>query len=287
MAEAPGHLLGQIIGNALEQSIEPLLRAVASEHGLYLDKKGPRPARSGVKLTWTDGLNNSHDLDYVLERAGSDNERGKPAAFVESAWRRYTKHSRAKAQEIQGALLPLLLHYSDVKPFAGAVVAGRWTDSALQQMRSSGFAVLHVSYDAFVAAFSTYGIDIDADESTPDDYLRAQVDAYRRLTDAERLAISSALCDIATDEYRQFEQALSGSLTRKVSRILVIPLYGERQEFNCIADALTAISDYPVDGGPRGAFVRFEIHLTYSNGDSIVANFEHKADAAEFVRSFA
>lgn len=70
MADAPGHLLGQIIGNTLEDSLEPLLRQVAVENGLYLDKKGSRAARSGLKCTWTDGLGNAHDLDFVLERAG-------------------------------------------------------------------------------------------------------------------------------------------------------------------------------------------------------------------------
>ena len=45
--------------------------------------------------------------DYVLERGGTDTVRGLPAAFIETAWRRYTKHSRNKAQEIQGAVLAL------------------------------------------------------------------------------------------------------------------------------------------------------------------------------------
>ncbi|MHB8319940.1 MAG: hypothetical protein ACYDEP_12055 [Acidimicrobiales bacterium] len=126
MAEAPGHRLGQIIGDALEIAIEPVLRSFADEHDLYLDKKEPRPVRPGVKCTWVDNLGNAHDLDFVLERGGSRTKVGNPAAFIETAWRRYTKHSRAKAQEIQGAILPLLTTHANVKPFAGAVVAGRW-----------------------------------------------------------------------------------------------------------------------------------------------------------------
>lgn len=50
---------------------------------------------------------NAHDLDFVLERGGSDDKIGMPAAFIETAWRRYTKHYRNNAQEIQGALEPL------------------------------------------------------------------------------------------------------------------------------------------------------------------------------------
>ncbi len=105
MAEASGHKWGQFIGEFCESAIEPLLQAFAVQHGLFLDKKGIRPARPGKKLNWMDSFGNSHDLDYVLERDGAPEKIGTPIAFFESAWRRYTKHSRNKAQEIQGPLV--------------------------------------------------------------------------------------------------------------------------------------------------------------------------------------
>jgi hypothetical protein len=82
VAESPAHRLGQIIGDALELAIEPVLRDFADEHDLYLDRKGPRPARPGKKVTWIDANGNSHDLDFVLERAGTDEAIGVPAAFI-------------------------------------------------------------------------------------------------------------------------------------------------------------------------------------------------------------
>src|SRR3972149_1431769 len=103
MAESPAHKFGQIIGDILEAAVEPLLRGFAEEHG----------------------------LDYVLERDGSNGKMGKPVAFIETAWRRYTKHSRNKAQEIQGALMPLLETHKDDAPFLGAILAGVFTDGAL------------------------------------------------------------------------------------------------------------------------------------------------------------
>lgn len=103
MAESPAHRFGQIVGEVLESAIIPLLDSFANTHGLYLDKKGPRPGRAGKKCSWVDLNKNTHDLDYVLERGGTLQKRGIPAAFIETAWRRYTKHSRNKAQEIQGA----------------------------------------------------------------------------------------------------------------------------------------------------------------------------------------
>lgn len=108
MATSAAHKFGQIIGDLLELAIEPLLARFAEEHGLYLDKKGPRPARRGKKATWVDLHGNAHDLDFVLEKGGTGTHIGAPVAFVEVAWRSYTKHSRNKAQEIQGAVLPLV-----------------------------------------------------------------------------------------------------------------------------------------------------------------------------------
>ncbi len=105
MAGSPAHRFGQIIGEILERATLPLLDGFARQHGLYLDKKGVRPGRKGTKCRWKDLNNNYHDLDYVLERGGTLDKIGMPAAFIEIAWRRYTKHSKNKAQEIQGELL--------------------------------------------------------------------------------------------------------------------------------------------------------------------------------------
>src|SRR4051812_3392692 len=104
MALSPAHQFGQMIGDALEAAMQPILQSFADKYGLFLDKKGARLARNGNRLTWTDGKGNKHDLDFVLERAATTAKQGIPVAFIEIAWRRYTKHSKNKAQEIQGAI---------------------------------------------------------------------------------------------------------------------------------------------------------------------------------------
>jgi hypothetical protein len=117
MALSPSHRFGQIIGEVLEAATLPLLVSFAKKHGLYLDKKGDRPCRRGRKCSWKDLNGNTHDLDYVLEKGGDPNKVGMPVAFIETAWRRYTKHSRNKAQEIQGAVVPLVETYRNAGPF--------------------------------------------------------------------------------------------------------------------------------------------------------------------------
>ena len=169
MAKSPSHKFGQLIGNLLEELIEPFLKDFARRSGLFLDyQKNSRPARKGKKVTWQDPYGNLHDLDYVLERNGTAYTLGTPLAFIEVAWRRYTKHSRNKAQEIQGAILPLAEKYQWSNPFLGAVLAGVFTEASLEQLRSLGFHVLYFPYDTIVAAFASSNIDVAFDENTPD-----------------------------------------------------------------------------------------------------------------------
>src|ERR1700733_3295387 len=102
MANSPSHKFGQIIGELLEKMFQAPLTAIARKHGLYLDYKHSRPARGNkVKVNWADSKGNSHDLDYVLEHGGTEDVVGIPKAFIETAWRRYTKHSKNKVQKMQ------------------------------------------------------------------------------------------------------------------------------------------------------------------------------------------
>lgn len=166
MAESLSHKFGQIIGDLLELAIEPHLQKFAKQNKLFLDKKGTRLTRKGKKLSWIDSKENIHDLDFVLEREGSNEILGMPVAFIETAWRRYTKHSRNKAQEIQGAILPLAEKYKTSSPFIGVVLAGVFTQGALNQLHSSGFYVLYFSYDTVIKAFRKFGINADFNEQT-------------------------------------------------------------------------------------------------------------------------
>lgn len=139
MAKSPSHKLGQIAGYAMEEAFYEMLVPLAKEFGLYADRQEERkPARKGKFVQWADLNGNKHNLDFVLERGGSKSKIGVPAAFIESAWRRYTKHSVNKAGEISNALVPLRRTYVIHRPFLGAVVAGDWTSGGISQMESQG-----------------------------------------------------------------------------------------------------------------------------------------------------
>jgi len=165
MAESPAHKFGQIVGHLMEDVMAPVLQEFCEARGLYLDRKGARQGvRRGKKLTWSDKYGNSHDLDFVVEKNGSQVQAGRPVAFVEVAWRRYAKHSKNKVQEIQAAILPIVEGYEWDRPFVGVILAGVFTPQSLEQLRSFGFSVLHFQYEKIVAVFRVAGIDVGFDE---------------------------------------------------------------------------------------------------------------------------
>jgi hypothetical protein len=195
MATAPGHRFGQIIGDVLEAAIAPLLQRFAAEQGLYLDHKGERQCRTGTKCAWSDLNGNAHDLDFVLERDGTQQTKGVPAAFIETAWRRYTKHSRNKAQEIQGAIIPLVETYRNAAPFQGAILAGVFTNGALNQLRSLGFTVLYFPYETVIAVFKKFGVDARYDETTPDTQLKRKIADYEKLSTLRKKRLAQSLLE--------------------------------------------------------------------------------------------
>lgn len=287
MATAPGHQLGQIIGNVMEEALKPVLQEMAERHDLYLDSKGPRPGvRPGALVTWKDDLGNTHDLDFVLERGGSELKAGNPAAFIEAAWRRYTKHSKAKAQEIQGAVLPVLARWNDVKPTPAAVVAGQWSAPSLQQMRSSGFVVLHLHFPTTARVFRDAGIDIEGlGEGTPDSFWRAQCDAYATKSDSDKRQLAKELRKAHEEEFLGFVAELERRVVRSIQYVVVTPLHGTGSEYASVRDAVQAVQTYScaVEAAP---FLRFEIRIAYTNGDVIQATFGGSADAVQFLGTF-
>ena len=267
MAEALGHKWGQIIGEVLERSIKESLAA-----------------RKTKRLSWTDRYGNSHDLDYVLEREGTPNRIGEPVAFIEMAWRRYTKHSKNKAQEIEGALIPLRDTYSAHGPFLGAILAGVFTASAIAQLKSRGFAVLWIDYDTIIAAFKTVGIDAAFDEKTTEAEFRRKLDVWSKLGTESRASVGTALLARAKRELKIFLSELEDRITRKVTSVRIWALHGDARDVKSIVDAIQFVTKYADAAGTETKVDRYEIQVNYSSGDRIEGVFRKKADAVRFLQ---
>lgn len=285
MAASPAHKLGQIIGDALELAVRGQLEAVAGEFGLYLDYKRPREVRGNRrKVAWQDIFGNSHDLDYVLEQDGKEDERGAPRAFIEIAWRRYTKHSRNKVQEIQGAVLPLAETYQLHRPFKGAVLAGDFTAAAREQLRTHGFEVAYCRYETVVNAFLAVGVDVASDEAMPAKELRRKVKACERLSNVERQQLVEEIRGACAHEVTPFLESLRTSLRRRVEQVVVMPLAGNSDQFDAVDEAVRFIVRYD-ESAPAAGFQRYELTVRYTNGDEIRCSFREKTTAIEFLRA--
>ncbi len=285
MAVSPAHRFGQIIGEVLEAGILPILESFAKKHGLYLDKKGLRPARPGKKVTWTDRNENKHDLDFVLERGGTAEEKGDPVAFIETAWRRYTKHSRNKAQEIQGAILPLVETHRSSAPSVGVILAGVFTEGALAQLNSLGFAVVYFRYETIVKVFRRVGINAAFDEASTDAETTQKIAAWKSLPPKRKVGVAKALIHSNLRELQDFITRLERAVSRRIESIRILPLHGMACELPSVEEAVAFVQNYE-EGECHQPVVGYEIQIRYNNGDRIDGRFAAKEAAIGFLESY-
>lgn len=284
MAESPSHRFGQVVGNLLEEILKPELLRFCEERGLYLDRHGARVnVRKGRKVSWEDKYGNSHDLDFVIEKGGSENKRGRPVAFIEAAWRRYTKHSRAKAQEIQGAVLPIAEKFELEAPFLGAVLAGIFTAPSLEQLRSLNFNIVYLPYESIVQAFGEVGINARFDESTPDNSFRECVDLIERLSNEDREKVKRSILAENQAQFKDFFVKLRRKLDRTTERVTVVPLFGAVHSFETATDAVRFIEEFD-PAISAGEFQKYEVTIVFSNSDEVRGTFSDQGDATHFLR---
>jgi hypothetical protein len=256
MAKSPSHKWGQIIGDFLEEVFSAQLAKFARKHKLYLDTKGERPARKGKKVSWVDSFENTHDLDFVLERNGTKNRIGEPVAFIESAWRRYTKHSRNKAQEIQGAILPLVTTHKNFAPFIGVMLAGEFTGGALNQLKSLGFNVLYFPYDLILQSFKKYGIDASTEEDTSEKDFLDKIHKWESFNKKKDLA--RYLLRLNKNEVDNFFENLEKAVSRFIDSVSVLPLHGTCSTLITVKEAIDFIENYRSKNGSQPV-LKYEI----------------------------
>lgn len=284
MAQSPSHKFGQIIGNLLESVAKPFLKEFCEARGLYLDYQDKkRKARKGKKVSWSDRYGNFHDLDFVIEKDGTDLEIGRPVAFIECAWRRYTKHSRNKAQEIQGAILPLAETHNWMNPFLGVILAGDFTEGSILQLKSRGFSVLYFQYETIVEAFSEEGINIRFEEATPDEEFEKCVNIIEDSSVRTIDRVKHRLIEKNRIKLDEFLEELADRFDRSVERIIIVALYGRASEFFSIEDAIHYIEGHKIFD-VDGEFKKYEIIVSFSNGDKLEGIFKGKKKAEEFLK---
>jgi hypothetical protein len=244
-----------------------------------------------AKVTWRDSYGNRHDLDYVLERGGTEDTFGVPLAFIESAWRRYIKHSKNKVQEIEAAVLPIALTFARHQPFCGAVLSGEFTRNALDQLESKGFTVLHIPYESILNAFNEVGVDASSvDRITSEEEFNRKIIQWEALPEPETTEkFLKALYRLHAADVARFQTHLEASLLRGVVSVRLAVLRGHMIECQDIESAIAYLAEEERAHRLREGVeerAMFEVVVRFNNGAKIEAAFPTRPEAISFLRTF-
>lgn len=286
MAKSYAHMYGEIIGDFFEASMIKYLNPTVRKLGYYLDYRHPRPARNGQKeVIWEDAGGNKHKLDIVIEKGGSEQRLGIPRAYIEMAWRRYSKHSKNKVQEISGAIIPLVETYKKSAPFYSAVLSGEFTNNALEQLRSQGFEVCYIDLNKMEEVFSSFGFTVIWEEKASEALFERMVKKYQALSQKKRLELYNKFVSVNKDELEEFKKALERSLSRKLESVIIIPTHGLAMPFTTVADACSFINGYEEEK-TTAPILFYEIIIKFNTQEEYSCKCKEKSKAIEFLRNY-
>jgi hypothetical protein len=222
----------------------------------------------------------------VLERGGSTERQGGPVAFIEAAWRRYTKQTRNKVNEIEGALLPLRESHRTCR-FCGVVVAGAWSQPGLEQFKSHRIEVFHISYENLIAAFQIKNVNLDYAEKASPAEKRALVNALKGLSAKDMTEVAVALEAAVEEDLKNFLITLEASVTTEITQVLIGGLFGKRAELSTLREAVAWIEKFDAGDLTDLKFENFEILLRFKDGREIDGRlFPNKQSAIQFLEQF-
>ncbi|MDM0483978.1 hypothetical protein QTG92_11365 [Clostridium perfringens] len=286
MAKSSSHKFGQMIGDMLEYLMRVELEPIAKEYNMYLDYKHIRKARNGKKeVIWTDDEGNKHKLDIVIEAEGDDEKKGYPKAFIELAWRRYKKHSKNKAQEIAGAILPIVRANNKYSPFYGVILAGEFTKPSLEQLKSQGFKVLYFDIDTIIKAFAVNNMNIEWKEDTEEENFDEYIKLLSSWKEEEIDNFLNFLLEKYKEDILEFKTSLKECFSRTIKKIRVFTLHGISIELESVEEAIQYVSNYDEKSLGCGNLVKYEIYVKYNNGDTIEVEFKEKRNVIGFLQN--
>lgn len=265
-----GHKLGQLVGDWFEETIaESLLQSVAASLGLYLDHRfRVRNSRSG-KIIWSDLDGNRVDYDFVLELGGTDDVKGVPLAFFETFWRRGARHSKDKARDDSGKLVPMRETYPTARVL-GIISAGDFTRPAQELVRSRGIDLFYIPKDSICKAWADCGVPIDYNDSASEEEKSRIADAVSvRLTGQKKIEIKQRLIGIVgravLDSYVQ--RIIAGIAALPVKFQITSYLMGRPSVFDNAEEAREFLIREYSHSSPDEMIHLFNYEVIFSDGN--------------------
>lgn len=270
-----GDKLGQLIGDWYEEYfVLPLLQGVGKSLNLFVDSRFiNRNVREG-KILWDDLDGNYVDYDYVLEIAGTNDKLGNPVGFIECFWRRGAHHSKDKARDDSGKLMPMRETYPTAR-FLGIVSAGDFTKPARDLVRSREIDLFYVPKEKIVNAFHSCGLTIDyPDKLAEDDKAKIVEKFEKHFTVSKKKAVKKALIELVgqttIESYVDRVRATLSALPQEIRLIL-------RHDSMPIAfESVTAATDFlkSPNFNMTSPIESYLYQVTYSDG----SEFEKSLD---------
>ncbi len=262
-----GHKLGQLIGDWFEEYfVFPLLKDLAKSLKLYLDSRFINRDARGEKIQWKDADGNFVDYDFVLEIDGTNKRIGIPVAFIESFWRRGSRHSKDKARDDSGKLLPMLDTYPSAR-FLGIIAAGDFTKPARELVKSRGIELFYVPKEKLIKAFEINKLIIDYPDKTPESEKALIVKNFeRQFTKSKKIEVCNELKRLigaaTINSFTQRVKAKLSALPQEIRFILRQDAYPI--VFESVSDATNFLKNPAFKmTNPRESYV---YQITFSDG---------------------
>lgn len=220
-----GHKLGQLIGDWYEEYfVLPLLQGVGKSLNLFVDSRFINRNVRERKILWDDLDGNSVDYDYVLEIAGTNDKLGIPVGFIECFWRRGARHSKDKARDDSGKLMPMRETYPTAR-FLGIVSAGDFTKPARDLVRTREIDLFYVPKEKIVNAFHSCGLTMDYPDKLSEDEKAKIVEKFEKhFTVSKKKAVKKALIELVgqttIESYVDRVRATLSALPQEIRLIL-------------------------------------------------------------------
>jgi hypothetical protein len=277
-----GHSLGQKVGDWLEECfVLPLLTQVAGHLKLFLDHRFlARKARDGEKITWKDEDDNEVDYDFVMELDGTDDHIGIPVAFFECFWRRGKRHSKDKARDDSGKLMPMRDTYPTAR-FLGIIAGGDFTGPASTLVQSRRIDLFCVPKAKIISAFEKNGVNIDYPDRTSEQKKAQLVEAFdRSMTPLVKPKIAQTLTGLvgetSINTYVDRVRAALGALPQELR--FIMQRRSQPVVFESIPEATEFLRNPDFDfDSPTENFI---YEITYSDG----YEFERPVNSLEDLR---
>jgi len=276
-----GHRFGQIIGDWWEQHVAyPILKDVAENLELYVDCRFSKRACRGDKIQWTDSDGNIVDYDFVLELGGTNEKLGIPVAFIETFWRRGARHSKDKARDDSGKLIPMRNTFPTAR-FLGIFALGDFTAPAKQYVSSRDIKLFYVPKQKALEAFRDHKLEIDyADKLSETDKWKLLETFEKGFTDDVKAALDKTLREkVGLASFKSYQNEVVAALSAQPQEIRIVrSRHGEPVIFS----NLHAAGEFL--GNPQFSEViastTYKYWVQYSDG----TDFEREIDNLENLR---